>query len=49
MGISPNDGRVVRKIAIRLSIRLNTSLEYFMNMPVRELIEIVEEVSKLGQ
>lgn len=49
MGISPNDGRVIRKISIRLSIRLNTSLEYFMNMPVRELIEIVEEVSELGQ
>lgn len=49
MGISPNDGRVVRRIAIRLSIRLNTSLEYFMNIPVRELIEIVEEVSELGQ
>lgn len=49
MGISPNDGMALRKIAIRLSIRLNTSLEYFMNMPVRELIEIVEEVSELGQ
>lgn len=49
MGISPNDGRVVRRIAIRLSIRLNTSLEYFINMPVRELIEIVGEVSELGQ
>lgn len=49
MGINPNDGRVVRKIAIRLSIKLNTSMEYFMNMPVRELIEIVEEVSELGQ
>lgn len=49
MGISPNDGKTIRKIAIRLSIRLNTSLEYFMNMPVRELIEIVEEVSELGQ
>ena len=49
MGISPNDGRIVRKIAVRLSIRLNTSMEYFMNMPIRELIEIVEEVSELGQ
>lgn len=49
MGICPNDGKVVRKIAIRLSIKLNTSMEYFMNMPVRELIEIVEEVSELGQ
>jgi hypothetical protein len=49
VGISPNDGRIVRKIAVRLSIRLNTSMEYFMNMPVRELIEIVEEVSELGQ
>ena len=49
MGISPNDGRVVRKIAIRLSIKLNTSMEYFMNIPVKELIEIVEEVSELGQ
>ena len=49
MGISPNDGRIVRKIAVRLSIRLNTSMEYFMNMPVRELIQIVEEVSELGQ
>ena len=49
MGISPNDGRIVRKIAVRLSIRLNTSMEYFMNMPVRELIEIVEEVSEIGQ
>ena len=49
MGISPNDGRVVRKIAIRLSIKLNTSMEYFMHMPVRELIEIVEEVSEIGQ
>jgi len=46
VGISPNDGRVVRKIAIRLSIKLNTSMEYFMNMPVKELIEIVEEIKK---
>lgn len=42
------DARQIRKCAIYLGIRINTSLEYLLNIPLRELNEISEEVAGLG-
>lgn len=49
MGIKPSDAKAIRKIAIRLSMKLNSNFEYFMKMPILELMEVVEEVVEVGQ
>jgi hypothetical protein len=38
----------VRRIAIRLAMRLYTDMRYFMEMPIPDLMEIVEEVNEIN-
>lgn len=42
------NAKQIRKRAIYLGIRINTSVEYLLNIPLTELGEILEEVAELG-
>jgi hypothetical protein len=39
----------IRKYAICIGIRINTSLEYLLNISLKELGEILEEVVEIGR
>jgi hypothetical protein len=49
MELGFQDVKQIRKCAIHLGIRISTSLEYLLNIPLVELGEILEEVAKLGK
>jgi hypothetical protein len=34
----------LRKTAVRVSMRLSSSIEYLMNMPISEFVELVDEI-----
>ena len=34
----------LRKTAVRISMRLNSSIEYLLNIPIIQLMELVEEI-----
>jgi hypothetical protein len=48
MEIGFQDAKQIRKCAIHLGIRINTSMEYLLNIPLSELNEILEEVAEFG-
>lgn len=48
MELGFQDAKQIRKCAIYLGIRINTSMEYLLNIPLSELSEILEEVAGLG-
>lgn len=48
MELGFRDTKEIRKCAICLGIRINTSLEYLLNIPLKELGEILEEVAEIG-
>lgn len=44
-----SDYSVVRKLAVRLSIRLQTGLDFLLGLPVLDLLEIAEEATERGR
>lgn len=44
LGASDDLIRNLRKTAIRVSIRLNSSIEYLLNMPISQFMELVQEL-----
>lgn len=38
----------MKKAAIHLSMRLNTSMEFFLRIPLCDLVDIIEEVAAYG-
>lgn len=47
--MTQQDGPKLRKIIVRLSIRLQTGIDYLSNLSVFELYEIVKEVAEVGK
>lgn len=41
--------RDLKRITIRLSMRLNTSLEYLQNMPLLQVIDLLHEVVEMDE
>lgn len=39
----------LKKIAIRVSMRLSSSVEYLVKLPIREFMGIVEEIIKIDR
>jgi hypothetical protein len=39
----------LRKTAVRVSMRLSSSMEYLMNMPIKQFIEMVEEIIEIDE
>ena len=48
-GIRPGDAKILRKICIRVSLATKTGLEYLMNLPVLDLLDLVKELGELGK
>ena len=48
-GISPSDAGILRKLCVRLCLGMRVDLEFSMNLPVSELMEIFREVKRLGK
>jgi hypothetical protein len=36
----------LRKTAVRVAMRLNSSIEYLMNMPISEFMTLVEDINE---
>lgn len=47
-GIRPSDGAELRRLCIRLSLFMRTGLDFFLNLPVFELMEIANEVNQIA-
>lgn len=39
----------LKKLAIRLSIRLNTSIEYMVNMPMSQLLDLAQDIIEINE
>lgn len=48
-GIKPADTRVMRRICLQMAMITKTGLDYFMKMPVTELLELVKELNDIGK
>lgn len=48
MGLGLRDTSQIKKCAVHLAIRINTSLEFLLNIPIKDLEEILEEVADIG-
>lgn len=46
LGASDDLAKNLKKTAIRAAMRVNSSVEYLVNMPIVDLIELVEEIVK---
>lgn len=48
-GVTPADIPGLRRLCIKLSLQTRTSLEFFLNLSVSEVIEIADEVIKVAE
>jgi hypothetical protein len=39
----------LKKTAVRVAVRLNTSVEYLMNIPMDSLLELVDEIMEMDE
>lgn len=39
----------LKKLAIRLSIRLNASIEYMVNMPMSQLLDLAQDIIEINE
>jgi len=39
----------MKKLAIKISMRLNSSIEYLMKMPIDSLLELAESICEVDQ
>jgi hypothetical protein len=39
----------LKKTAVRVAVRLNTSIEYLMNIPMDSLLELVDEIMEMDE
>lgn len=49
LGASDDLAKNLKKTAIRVSMRLSSSVEYLLNLPIRQLMEIVEEIIEIDE
>ena len=42
----PGDGKLLKKMAVRLALSSFTSIEFFIKFPILELFEIAEEIKE---
>lgn len=47
--MSPEDGAKLYKVIIKLSMQLRTGVDYFMNLSLFDLKEIMKEVAEIGK
>lgn len=48
-GIKPADTQELRRICLQMSMMTKTGLDYLLEMPVLELLEIVKEMNNIGK
>lgn len=48
-GIRPADTSAMRRVCLQMAISTRTGLDYFMKMPVTELLELVKELNNIGK
>lgn len=48
-GIRPADISAMRRVCLQMAISTRTGLDYFMKMPVTELLELVKELNDIGK
>ena len=48
-GIKPADTRVMRRVCLQMAMITKTGLDYFMKLPVTELLELVKELNDIGK
>lgn len=49
LGASDELIRNLKKTAIRVSMRLNSSLEYLLNMPISQFMDMVQEIIEMDE
>ena len=49
LGASDELMRNLKKTAIRVSIRLNSSIEYLLNMPISQFMDMVQELIDMDE
>lgn len=49
MKIRAEDGRQLRKVAVRLALSTSTRIDYFTGLPVDEFLEVLEEATEYGR
>lgn len=49
LGASEDLAQNLKKTAIRVAMRLNSSIEYLLNMPISSFLELVEEIIETDQ
>lgn len=49
LGASDDLAANLKKTAIRISMRLSSSVEYLLNLPMRQLMEFVEEIIEIDE
>ena len=49
LGASDNLAQDMKKLAIKISMRLNSSIEYLMKMPIDSLLELAESICEVDQ
>lgn len=45
--MNPDDGKQLRKVCLTLSLSLRTGVDYFLRLPLGELLETGKEAAKL--
>ncbi len=48
-GVRPDDAAGLRRACISLSLALHAGMDYFVRMPVTELVETMKEVGRIGK
>lgn len=49
LGASDDLAKNLKKTAVRVAMRLNSSIEYLLNMPITSFLELVEEIIEADQ
>ena len=50
LGASEDDlAKKLRKIAIQVAMRTNSSIEYLLNLPINDLFELVEDINEIDR
>lgn len=49
LGASDELTKNLKKTAIRVSMRLSSSIEYLLNMPIKQFMELVEEIIEIDE
>ena len=47
--MKPADTRVMRRVCLQMAMITKTGLDYFMKLPVTELLELVKELNDIGK